>query len=332
MSGWELVILLSKSLTYLAMLAIPGVLMVHFLLQRADPQSESVLSPVFHRQLLLHYLMPAFILGTVSLCLFFLAQVGAVNQQGVAGMFDQDMAAIMATTALGDGVQWRLFGFMLAALAAGLMFLWLKTPRAGQHGHWPITVLLIVATVLFAWSFAVLGHTSVLGLTARIAVVLHLMSVGVWVGALIPLWLLCRVAERHAGLKIVRSDQAADACTEDGMQLLTRIMEEFGRTGWCFIALLLLSGIYLLLSVLGAPGELLNSVYGRLLLAKMIAVGGLMALGACNKFRLVPALRDTGQYPANVLRLRRSIQGEMGLTVLILLLVASFTTAFGPMA
>jgi copper resistance protein D len=332
MSGWELVVLLSKSLTYLAMLAIPGVLMVHFLLQRADPRSESALSPVFLRQLLLHYLIPAVILGILSLCLFFLAQVGAVNQQGVAGMFDQDMAAIMAITALGEGVQLRFYGFMLAALAAGLMFLALRAPRSGQHWHWPITTLLVAGAALFAWSFAVLGHTSVLGSTARAAVVLHLLSVGVWVGALIPLWLLCRVNERHSGLNIYRSGRTENERTDNGMQLLTRIMEEFGKAGWCFIPLLLFSGIFLLFNLVEAPGDLSGSVYGRLLLAKMIAVGGLMTLGARNKFRLVPSLRDTGQFPANVLGLRRSIQWEMGLAVLILVLVASFTTAFGPMA
>jgi copper resistance protein D len=132
---------------------------------------------------------------------------------------------------------------------------------------------------------------------------------------LIPLYLLC--CSHGGSAEIERRD-------------LSRVMEDFGKAGWGFITAMLVSGGYLLFGLLDAPADLWTSAYGRLLSAKLILVATLMATGTCNKFRLVPALRDPALFPANLVRLRRSIQMEMGLAAVVLLLAATFTTVFGP--
>lgn len=312
-TSWALAELISKWVTYLSMLAVPGGFLIFMLAHRHQ------LDAGVRWHLLRRYLIPASVLGIVAVSSFFLIQVGSINQRGMAGMLDRDMGALLASTALGDGLQWRLNGFVLALASAGLWWLVLRAYRAKEQRK-PLVmagIAALFACLALGISLAVLGHVASLTLPARVAVVLHLLAVSAWGGALVPLLMLTR-----------STDLGGDVGSQVGQARLISLLREYGQFGWAFIGVMLASGIYLLWQLLSAPGDLLGSDYGRLMLAKLALVTALMTLGALNKYRLVPALEAgaDGAWRA----LCRSIRVELGLVLLVLTATALFTTVVGP--
>jgi putative copper export protein len=88
---------------------------------------------------------------------------------------------------------------------------------------------------------------------------------------------------------------------------------------------LLVGGSVMLLQMLGSAGDLLGTVYGGLMLAKLQLASCLLGLGALNKFLLVPALATKPRS-----QLQTSIGMELVLALLIIVLTATLTTLTGP--
>jgi len=298
MTGWELAGILSDLVTYLAIITLGGTAVVWALAQR-----HALAAVVVWQRHWAGLLVVAALLGLLSASLGFLLEIGGINQRGLSGMFDQQLAGIMADTALGEGTRLRVIGFALALLSAAALLLAVlcEQPRLRRIG----LGMMVLAVAVLARSFAVYGHVAGLGPLSHVAVSLHIVAVAVWLGSLYPLWRL------------------AGSMSPGELQPLLRA---FGQAGWYFIAALLLSGLWLLWQLLGGVSALLTTGYGLSLLAKLLLVAALMALGAWNKFRLVPALVSAN----GPQRLRRSIALEMLLASAILLLTASFTNLIGP--
>jgi putative copper export protein len=92
----------------------------------------------------------------------------------------------------------------------------------------------------------------------------------------------------------------------------------------------LAAGACLLVELLHHAADLWGSGYGRMLLAKLLLVAGLLALAALNHLRLTPRLLA---YDRSALKaLRRSIRAEIALAGIILLVTAALTTLAGPPA
>ncbi len=294
---WELAIVLAKVLSYAGLASLTGGFLIFWLCSAS----------IGTRRHLLHFMLLACVVGSLAVVLFFLLQVGVVNQNGIAGMFDSFMAGLVLQSPIGYGSGLKLAGFLVAALA-----LWLARPTLLAHeGSMQFAIAPIalrvgapLAIVLFAASFAVLGHVASLGALARVAIAMHIGAMGLWIGALYPLYTLCR-RESAATLK--------------------PLLHTFGQIGWVLTGSLLVAGSYLLTQLLAAPYDLISTPYGVLLVGKLLLVICLLGLAALNKFRLVPALANAGTGA-----LQRSIRGELLLAVLILLLTASLTTFTGP--
>lgn len=291
---WELAIVLAKVLSYGGLASLTGGFLIFWL------GSASTAT----RRHLLHFMLLASAVGSLAVALFFLLQVGVVNQNGIAGMFDSFMAGLVLQSPIGYGSGLKLAGFLVAAAA-----LWLARPRLLAFegaAQFPIALRLgaPLAIALFAASFAVLGHVASLGVLARIAIAIHIAAMGLWIGALYPLYTLC---------------QRESAAT------LTPLLHTFGQIGWVLTGSLLVAGSYLLTQLLAAPLDLIRTPYGVLLVGKLLLVICLLGLAALNKFRLVPALANAGTGV-----LQRSMRGELFLAVMILLLTASLTTFTGP--
>ncbi|MES3008773.1 MAG: CopD family protein [Pseudomonadota bacterium] len=320
---WELASVLSKVLSYASLASLVGGLLVFWLgSERAARPSSAVASPLLlsllnrrylHwplalRQHLLQLLLLACLVGSFAALLFFLLQVGVVNQTGVAGMFDSFMAGLLLQSPIGYGAGLKLTGFLVAAVT-----LLLARPAllAEKDARLPVSLYsgALLALVLFAASFAVLGHVASLGVLAGVAIAVHISAMGLWIGALYPLHTLCR-QEQHRDEPAVR---------------LQALLQTFGRLGWAITGSLLLAGGYLLTQLLEQPADLLSTPYGLMLTGKLLLVVCLLGLAALNKFRLVPALAGE-----KVAALQYSIRGEMGLAFLILVLTACLTTFTGP--
>lgn len=313
-SVWVYANLLGKSVMYLAMLAVGGALFVSWL----QYSRRKTFSQVNNR-----FLLISTCLGILSACAFFLLQIGQINQQGLVGMLDMQMGLILAESTLGSGLQWRLAGFLLAALAG--LFLLVSGSARGLIK--PGFVLGAIGSCLFAWSFAILGHVNMHGIDMQIAATLHFLAVSVWAGALYPLAQLCHVSDlTHDQTHDQAHDQAHDQYRED----LTAVMTRFGRAGWWFIGVMVVSGLWMAWQLTGSWNALTDTVHGRFLLLKLGLVACLMGLGMLNKFRWVARLRSGIAYDATVMALRRTIYLEMGVALLIVLAVAMLTTISGP--
>ena len=319
---WELASVFSKVLSYASLASLAGGFLILWLgsvtTARISVASSSPESPALAnisttrrlswllstRQHLCKMLLLACVIGSLAVVVFFLLQVGVVNQNGIAGMFDGFMAGLLLQSPIGYGSGLKLAGFGVAGIA--LLLARPSLLATAEEAVWP-PVLIIgapLAIFFFAVSFAVLGHVASLGVLAWLAIALHISAMGLWIGALYPLHALCR------------SEPATT---------LQPLLQMFGNLGWAVTGSLLLAGIYLLTELLERPLDLFTTPYGLLLVGKMLLVICLLGLAALNKFRLVPAIANAG-----VGTLQRAIRAEMFLVLLILLLTASLTTLTGP--
>ncbi len=217
---------------------------------------------------------------------------GAAMTGDVSGMADAEML----------GLLWRTpAGTALATQAAGLVLLLGGTLLPGR-GVWVAAAGGLIAL----WSFSRVGHLADAGAAWLQAVLLvHLAAAAFWIGILAP-------------LRRLAADDLPGAAA-----LGTR----FGRIAVCAVPLLIAAGIVMAWRLLGDLSALLATAYGFVLLAKIAGVGVLLAAGAANKLRLVPAMRRGER--AAAAGLRRSIALEWLAVAAVLLLTAALTGLAG---
>ena len=303
--AWELAQVLVKCVVYACMAASVGGLLVAALLQQQGG-GDAVDAAGWYRQQrrsLLRHVALAASQGLLFTLLLYLLQVGAILRAGLVGMFDPTFIRALAATAVGTGCAAKAAGFVLALVAVlGV------APRVVGEERRPLPPWLwaagSAALLLFASSFAVLGHVAPLRWPLQLAVMVHVAAVLLWVGALLPLRRLC---------------------ASGPLPPLQALLRQFGMLGWGLVAAVLLGGLTVLWQLVGTVDALFTTAYGLTLLSKLLLASGLFALAALNKFRLVPTLaeptRDT---------LRISIGWELTLALGILALTAVLTTLTGP--
>jgi len=129
-------------------------------------------------------------------------------------------------------------------------------------------VLLVVATLLLLLA-ALASHAADAGVTAVAMYFLHEIAVGLWLGALLGLWL------------VAKRGQAPEPWVEDAARRVSQL------AAWCVLAIVL-TGAYSACSTLGLNlDHLLFSTYGRMLIAKTTVFGTVLGIGAYNRYRLV---------------------------------------------
>jgi putative copper export protein len=154
------------------------------------------------------------------------------------------------------------------------------------------------AALVMIASFAFEGHTASSETQTTLgtgALLIHVMAVHWWLGALYPLLVLVQSAEPAR---------------------LGAAVEAFGRRAIWIVAALLVGGSIVLAILTGGELNLANPYQQRFLL-KLVLVAVLLSLAALNKLRLTPLLRrDPGNGRA---KLHRSIKAEIlvGLFILV---------------
>jgi len=126
----------------------------------------------------------------------------------------------------------------------------------------------------------------------------HLAAVGVWIGGLV--WLLVALGARG------------------GAGPAREVVVRFSKLAGASLAVVVLTGVARSADELGGWGRLADSGFGRALDLKLVLFAGLVALGARNRYRLVP-LFEAGRGDAlAVARLGRGVGGELGLAAAVL--------------
>lgn len=233
----------------------------------------------------------AALLGLAVLALRFGIRSARISGMGLSGAVDPMMLGLVWDSPLGTAAIWRGAG---AALILGVLI-------PGVFG----LIASLTGTLIVAGSYAMVGHS--LGEPREVLaalLVVHLLAVAFWIGALAPL-------HRAAGLA-------------SGAALLHR----FGIIASRTVAVLVLVGLLFAWLMIGSLSELFATAYGWTLIAKLAVVTGLMGLAVKNKLRLVPALAS-GNFSAAP-ALRRSIRMEIIAVALILLATAALTSITTP--
>jgi putative copper export protein len=172
----------------------------------------------------------------------------------------------------------------------------------------------LLGSVAAATSFAWVGHVHALSALRgawlpALVIVMHLLGVAFWLGALIPLLMVAR---------------------DTDMSRIAATARRFGIAALFVVGGLLAAGGGLLCLLLSDVSELWTDDYGRLALTKVLLVSCLLALAALNHVRLTPRLFA---YDMGALRaLKRSILAELAVAGCVLVVTAAMTTLAGPPA
>ena len=219
---------------------------------------------------------------------------GAAMTGEPSGMIDSEMLGLLWRTPVGTGSAVCIAGLGLVLLGLRLPGIGLPTAAAGG--------------LVALWSFTLIGHVGTAeALRLEILLLLHLAGAAFWIGILSPLRTL---AGKPGSLSL-----AAD------------LGYRFSRVAVVTVPLLIAAGIVMAWQLLGDIKALLTTGYGLTLLAKIAAVACLLAAGAANKLRFVPAVRAGDLSGAT--NLRRSVTVEWVAVCLVLLATAALTTLQG---
>ncbi|MBL8577228.1 MAG: copper homeostasis membrane protein CopD [Mesorhizobium sp.] len=161
--------------------------------------------------------------------------------------------------------------WLVQAALAGALALLVLARRDSPAVTAPMAAALLASTTLTGHAATYEGWLRALH---QANAVLHLLSVGAWIGALVPLLLVLPLLANRA--------------TAAGAGLaLTR----FSTMGHVAVALVLVSGgINTVLIVGGLPTDT-RSAYQVLLIVKIAVVGAMVSLAVVNRYLLVPRLR-----------------------------------------
>ena len=128
---------------------------------------------------------------------------------------------------------------------------------------------------------------------------LHLLSAGLWIGAL-PWFAVLLAPARSAALAMPA-------------------VRRFSTVASVAVALLILSGVGATLLLVVSPLALPQTVWGRLLILKVVLAGAMVALAAHNRWRSSPAIERGDRSAAAVLR--RNARAELGLALGVIAIV-----------
>ncbi len=191
------------------------------------------------------------------------------------------------TTSFGAVTVVRLV--ILAALAVVML------ARPSQR-RWAALILAAVALA----SFAGLGHGQVgeswKGPVHLAADAAHLLTAGLWIGAL-PLLLAADRAGEH------------------------QVIRRFSAVASVAVGVLVLTGVANTLFLIHAPADLVTGAWGRLLIAKLVLTLAMLALASVNRWRLTPMLEGLSA-AEGAAHLRRNARLELGLAAGVLAIVA----------
>lgn len=203
------------------------------------------------------------------------------------------LAPIILTAAV-----YGVIAVMLPLVAAQFF----EIPRLGDR--W---VLPLAGAVLLA-GFTIASHAAAGGLFAMIADWLHLAAVASWIGGLVALLLVLAPFAHLARAGLART-LVPRMSTLAGVGLMTVVV----------------TGVYSSILQIPAVRAFVGTPYGRLLMAKLVLVSIVAALGAANRYLIRPRLERSNPTPSLLRRFTRLVSGEVATAAFIVAIVAVLT-------
>lgn len=212
-----------------------------------------------------------------------------------AGVFDWEMQRFLIGTPAFGILALRLLAIFLVAVGLSV---------ASRRG----SIAGVAGATIAAATFALTGHTAISPERWLLAplLVVHLLVVQFWFGALLPLERVCRL-EIH--------------------ERVARVAQRLSAIATVLVPLVLFAGAVIAMRLLPAA-NFLQSDYGKGIIVKATAFLALMAIAAINKLRLVPAI--TRGSSVAVGQFRSSVRLEFALIAATLVFTAFLTTFRSP--
>ena len=253
----------------------------------------------------------ALALAVLSSAAWLVLIAAAMSGEPAAGVFTGGVLwTVLSQTDFGN--DW-LVRFVIACLLAGRFVAFFTAQRGQSLALKTVTALLAAALVgSLAWSGHGVGGLGSEAVFHLLADVLHLVAAAAWVGALVPLALLLQAA-------------GADP---DALAVARAATARFSALGMASVATLLVTGVVNSWYLVGGVAALTGTVYGRLLIAKVVVFLGMVAIAAVNRLYLTPALmRADAAGAARALRhLRRNAAIEAFAGAAVIVIVAKLGT------
>jgi copper transport protein len=219
----------------------------------------------------------------------------------------------------------RVLAFALLAVAVALALRDVRAPSAaglrrvalGADGlaapGLPRGALALAAlpAAFLALAPALGGHASVQSPVALLFPldVAHVIAMSAWIGGLVVLLAVLPAATRQLA-------------PPDRTRLLAAALTRFSAIALGCVAVLLVTGTVQSIVHIGSWSAVLDTGFGRAVLIKVVLLAALVAVGAVNRRRVVPALgrlAEAGSAPGPAGRLlRRTLRAEVALVVALL--------------
>ncbi len=290
-----------------AHLASDAVLVGTFVLLLASPRGAKPTVARWERD--------ALVLARVSVLAALVAGLGALAIQ--TALLEGRAGAALDPQALGRVLGATRFGTVWSVRHGLLLLLavFLGASPAAQTGADRAALrlqgALLGASALGAAAWA--GHAGAVEpapLRAAVADAAHLVAASAWIGGMLPLAWLLRLAGRAEGA--------------DARPFAVLAARRFSRLALAAVGVAVATGVWNAWNQIGGVAALVGTAYGRLLILKLALLVPILALGAINRRRLIPALsgdRETVGRPA-MRRLSASVAIEMLLGMTVLAVVA----------
>ena len=231
------------------------------------------------------------LIGSIIAPLLLLITAGNIGGD-LQSVFDPLIFNIALSSKAGQSILVLFLGFLL-------VLLWIS-PLQNQRA---IPGILSFALILS--SFSLYGHSTINGLSSQLLIVLHLGAISFWVGSFLPL--------RYSSQGKIEEEN------------LFQIAHRFGVYAVYYIGVLLITGLILGTILVGGIEQLVTSNYGKAFLFKLFFATTLLGIGALNKFRLVPQLKNNNL--SHAIKLRKSINVEISILFIILVISSLLTTS-----
>lgn len=213
----------------------------------------------------------ACIVGAVGMVAWIACQAALTTGDGLSAMVDP--TTLRKT--LADGLGWQS-ALLLLGLAASYVAVDVRRVVVAQS-------CAFYGCLAIGFSFIFWGHAREAPNTfvAMGADAIHGISATIWFGGLVGL-ALTLVARRRAPIV-------------EGVVLSTaEIVVRFSTMAACTIVALIVAGTALAWQEVGSLDALVSTTYGRLVIAKIVAVGLILVIAGFNRYRLVPDVARAG--------------------------------------
>ena len=232
--------------------------------------------------------------AALGICIWLVVQTANIaDADSMEAAFAAVPAVLLKTT----------YGHVIVLQSAALLVLALLLGWR-EAGLRPRAALAAAAVVLCLQA----GHSHAFSMTQGPSVllgfdILHLLGAGGWLGGLVPLLLVVRMAEPRAGATAARW---------------------FSPLGqWCIVALVVSAAFQGWILVASIPG-LIGTAYGWLVLVKLALFGVLFGFAWANRYHFAPALlRESPESAKRVLVLSILVQTGFGVAIVIAAVVLS---------